>query len=341
MQRKVVSAALVSAAVLGGAAVALAQQQAIRGQVRGQVVDPAGKGIPEVTVEMDLEGKHPKKLVLTTNKKGGYVRVGIPEGNYKLTFRKEGYKPAATTLWISLGGISEVPDVMLQPLGAAAAATGQAGGTGTAPEGQVGAASAEQGVDVAKVTILFDKANLAIDAGQWDDAEALLKEALAVTPNVSAVHYNLGWVYEHKKVLTDAANEYRQARDIEPTRDANHLALARVQVAAGLQDEARQTLAAAAAQFGQDASTQLKIGMISFDAGLPDQAIAAFEKTQALDPASPEPSYFLSMLALQKGQVAEACDHLEKYIGLTGQDPQNLASAKTMLPELRKSLPKR
>lgn len=339
MQRQVVWTSLACGALLGWASLAPAQQQMLRGQVRGSVVDAAGKGIPGVTVEMDLEGKHPKKLVLTTDKKGGYVRVGIPEGNYKFTFRKDGYKPAACTVWISLGGLSEVPPETLQALDSPAAG-GPATGTGLATAGGSAATSAVPPAEAASVKTLFDKANAAIAAGQWDEAESLMKESCAVAPNFSAAHYNLGWIYEHKKDFTQAANEYRQAKDLEPTRADSHFALVRVLIAAGQQDEAGQVLQGAAAQLGQDALAQLDIGINCFNLGLAEQATAAFQKVQEVDPANPEPLYFLSMLALQKGLVADAVAKLEKYIALAGQNPQNLAAAKTMLVELKKSLPR-
>jgi Tfp pilus assembly protein PilF len=340
MHRQIIGAGLVSLALLLHAPVVRAQQQEIRGQVRGQVVDAAAKGIQGVAVEMVLEGKHPRTITLTTDKKGGYVRVGIPEGNWKLTFRKEGFKPAATTLWISLGGISEVPPVTLHPLGELAPTAAPATGAPQSAGGEAGAAAAKP-AEIAAVKDLFDKANAAIGANRWDDAESLLKEAGALAPDLFAVHYNLGWVYEHKNNLTDAANEYRRAKELDATRADTHLGLARVLVASGQQDEAKQVLDAAGAQFGQDPLVQLNIGINAFNAGLPEQAGAAFEKAQALDPANPEPLYFLSMLELQKGQLAAAIAQIEKYIGLTGQNPENLARAKAMLAELRKASPKR
>jgi Flp pilus assembly protein TadD len=327
------------AATLAWTAFVCAQQAALRGQVRGKVIDSSGKGIPGVAVEMVHEGKPPMKLTLTTDKKGGFIRVGIPDGNYAFTFKKEGYKPHGCKIWISLGGLSEVPDQTLEAidLGASAApATGLAGG----PAGS-SASAPDQAAAFVKVKDLFDKAVAAVSAGQWDDAESLLKECVTVAPSLSAVHYNLGFVYEHKKAWNDAANEYRQAVDLDPARSDSALALARALDASGQKADASKVLEDVASRFDQDAPVQFKVALQSFDSGLSDQAAAAFQKVQALDPANPEPLYFLSMLSLQKGQMAEAVALIEKYVALTGQDPQNLARAKAMLPELQKSLPKR
>jgi hypothetical protein len=52
-------------------------------------VDPAGKGIPGVQVEMTLDGAKPKKYTLTTDKKGGYIRVGVGDGTCRMTFTHE------------------------------------------------------------------------------------------------------------------------------------------------------------------------------------------------------------------------------------------------------------
>src|SRR6267143_5861829 len=80
--------------------------------------------VPEVKIEMEFKGESRLKIMKTvvTDKKGGFVRAGLPGGPYLFTFAKDGYKPYGMEVSISLGGFSEIPDVVLHPGATAAAA---------------------------------------------------------------------------------------------------------------------------------------------------------------------------------------------------------------------------
>src|SRR5260370_20698240 len=100
--------------------------------VRGKVVDEASSPVPDVKLEMEFKGESRQKIVKTvvTDKKGGFVRSGLASGPYKFTFAKDGYKPYSMEVSISLGGLSEMPDVVLHAgaTGAAAPAGATTGG---------------------------------------------------------------------------------------------------------------------------------------------------------------------------------------------------------------------
>ena len=71
-------------------------------------------------------------------------------------------------------------------------------------------------------------------------------------------------------------------------------------------------------------------------AGNAKEAEAAFRKAAALDPSNPEPLFELATIAVGQNQVAEAVGMLEKYVGMTGQSPKNLETAKGLLGALKK-----
>jgi cytochrome c-type biogenesis protein CcmH/NrfG len=74
----------------------------------------------------------------------------------------------------------------------------------------------------------------------------------------------------------------------------------------------------------------------SLNAGRSKEGAAAFKKMAELDPANPEPYYHLATLAVGENRVAEAVAQLEKYVGMSGQDPRNLDTAKRLLQALKK-----
>src|SRR5712691_3990221 len=106
--------------------------------IRGLVLDDNGKPVPDVKVEMEFKGESRQKIVktVTTDKKGGFVRAGLLSGPYKISFSKEGYRPYGIEMTVSLGGLSEIPDVVLKAVPAAGAAVPEATGdpgTGAPP----------------------------------------------------------------------------------------------------------------------------------------------------------------------------------------------------------------
>ena len=66
-----------------------------------------------------------------------------------------------------------------------------------------------------------------------------------------------------------------------------------------------------------------------------DEASAAFRKVVKLDPANVEAHFYLGSVAVGENKVGEAIAELEKYVSMSGQDPQNLATAKALLAALR------
>src|SRR5215475_2436756 len=68
---------VISSALQAGAAAA----QTTAG-IRGKVIDEQGAGIPNVKIDMEFQGESRQKITKTqqTDKKGAFVRMGIPSG---------------------------------------------------------------------------------------------------------------------------------------------------------------------------------------------------------------------------------------------------------------------
>ena len=295
--------------------------------VRGKVLDEAGQPLAAVNVEMEFKGESRQKIVKTvvTDKKGGYVRSGLASGPYKMTFSKEGYKPYSMEVAISLGGFSELPDQVLHPAAAAAPA-------GAAPVEAV----LPPEPDSAKTEAAYAKAVEATKAGRLDEAEGLYREVLAKFPDLAGAHYNLAYLHQLRKNWKAAEGEYLRVTELQPTRSDAFIALAAVRELDGREGDAVEGLLQAAPGFEQEARFQYALGVTSLNAGRPREGAAAFKKMAELDPANPEPYYHLATLAVGENRVAEAVAQLEKYVGMSGQDPRNLQTAKRLLEALKK-----
>jgi tetratricopeptide (TPR) repeat protein len=321
--------ALGLAFLLSGSHAAWAQRTT--GGVRGTVVDDQGRGIPGVQIDMEFLGESRVKITKTqtTDKRGGFIRMGVPEGKWKFTFTKEGYQTYVMEMPLSLstGGFSEAGEILMKaaaaPVAPAASDKPVEAVLPAAPEANKAGEAYGRGVEAAK-------------AGQFDAAEAAFKEVLAQFPDLAAAHYNLGYVYRQKKDWKAAEAEYQRVTELEPAKSDSFIALSAVRELDGRLPEAAEGLIAAGPAFEQDAKFQYALGMTASNAGKNAEAEAAFKKATALDPANPEPLYQLATIAVGQNKVPEAVALLEKYVGMTGQNPANLETAKGLLGVLKK-----
>jgi tetratricopeptide (TPR) repeat protein len=280
---------------------------------------------------MEFKGESRVKIVknAVTDKHGGYVRAGLPSGPFRWTFTKEGYKTYAMDISVSLGGTSDIPDVKISTAAAAPATPASAAVEAVLP------AAAES----AKVGENYSKAVEAVKAGQLDVAEGLFKEVLVKFPDLAGAHYNLGYIYQTRKDWKGAEAEFKRVTELQPTRSDAFIALAAVREMDGRGQEGLDELLKSAPAFDQDAKFQYALGVTCADAGRPVEAAEAFKKVEALDPANPESQFQLGILAVSANRVPEALSRLEKYVSLTGQDPQHLETAKRLLVALKPKKP--
>jgi len=353
------SPALLLAATAGLAFVLLATPKtahAQMSQVRGFVSDEEGNRLADVEVELQFTGEGTKGVYhVKTNKKGGFVRVGLPPGPYKLFFTKEGYQKYGIDTYLSIGGLSDMcsnnpgpnqpcEDIKLKK----AVVALSIGDSGTAPKGggapsgapnaatDAATATAEE---AAQLGAAYARAVEAIKTSQWADAETALKEVLAKIPDQPVVHFNLGHVYRQKKDYPAAEAEFRKVTELEPTKPEAFVAMAALYEIQGKGKEAVAFLQGSAGAFETNAKYQTALGATAMNQGLEKEAEAAFQKAAALDPSIVEIQYFLATLALNRNEVPNAIAHLEKYIAEAPAGTENVEVAKQLLAALKAKKP--
>jgi Flp pilus assembly protein TadD len=298
---------------------------------RGKVVDEAGKPVADVKIEMEFKGESRVKVVKSTvtDKKGGYVRAGLPGGNFRMTFTKDGYKTYGMDIYISLGGFSEVPDVVLHPGAAAAATPGK-------PAPQIEAVLPADDPESSKISKAYGPGVEALKAGRLDEAETLFKEVIAKSPDLAGAHYNLAYIYQQRKDWKSAEAEYLKVAELQPTKSDAVIALSACRELDGRGPEAVEGLLKAAPAFEQDARFLYALGLTASNTGRTKESGDAFRKLQALDPANPESYFHLGTMLVGENKVPDALVQLEKYVSMTGQDAHNLEIAKGLLLALKK-----
>ncbi len=335
-------------AAAAGASIAIswtAPASAQTSGVRGVVTDEQGQPIPEVTIEIQYQGAGPKRAYTQkTNKKGGFVRIGMPDGSYKIILSKEGYQTYGIEKYLGLGEIFELcgnlrvgndpcNDLVLKKAKVVTTIQGAPGTTGGAPKDEAAAKAAAE--EAAKLGATYQAAVEAIKAQQWDAAETALKEVLAKVPDQPVVLFNLGHVYRQKKDFAGAETEFKRAIELEPTKADSYIALASMYEEQGKSAEAVDLLAKASPGFEQDAKFQTALGATAMNAGREKEAEEAFTRVATLDLADVEVQYYLASLALNRNEVDDAIAHLEKYLAEAPPTSANVQVAQALLTTLK------
>lgn len=142
-------------------------------------------------------------------------------------------------------------------------------------------------------------------AGGLDEAELLLRRAIALDPGFARAHGLLAYVLLQRTLL--GAAEERPARLLE--------ALDRGRAGLALDD--------------QDSATLCVLGRVLAFMRRPDEAMALIERAIDLNPSFAQPYFALGVALLVAGRAEEALAHLERAIELSPRDP-HLTSFHTM-----------
>lgn len=324
---------VVSLAFVAAPQPAVAQAD-FRAQIRGVVRDEQGTPMPDVTIEFEYTGEKQgrlSKFKATTNKKGGYVRIGLVPGPYKLTYFKEGYKLQSMESYFS-GGLSEIPDIALVKIPENMKQFGSAGPSAADME-----AARERAAANEKLRKVTEEAVVAVEAQDWETAERLLREVLVKVPDQPLIYFNLGFVCQKRGNLPGAEEAYRKVTELDPTDVESLSRLGIILEAQGKGAEAVAALQQAAPRFQDNKTFQMTLGLIAMNAGRSEEAETAFKRVIEIDPTNGEIHFHLSTLALNKGQTPVAVGHLEKAIANLPETSSNLQLAKDLLAALKKT----
>lgn len=317
-------------------AAAPARAQLEMSTIRGLVKDVDGQPVPDVQVTMEFGGESRTKVVktATTDKKGAYIKAGLRNGDWTLSFARPGFRTHTIKTYISGGLVTEIPPVTIakgeNAAAAPPAAQAAAGAATPAPPPAGGGEHAKQ------VSQTYNKAIEAQKAGRNDEAEALFKSALAEMPELAEAHTNLGYIYIQKKDNAAAEAEFRKVVELRPAASAGFVSLATLLGTTRREQEALTLLTEAAPRFEQDARFQFALGATAFNLSQLEVAEPAFLKVTQLDPANAEAWFFLGSLALNKGDAPTAIERLEKYLAVAPPDGPNVPAAKALLTTLKK-----
>ena len=322
MKRLVMTAGLAAALALPPPQPVEAQQGAM---VRGTVFGGDAKPLGGVRILFEHQDGSGKSFELTTKDDGKYIRVGLPAGAYKVTFSKQGYSSGSFNLHFDFGALTEIPEVTLKEVQSQ-----------TLPAAPPAAAEGEEPAEPVTLSDAFRRALEATKQGELDEARELYEQIIAVQPDLPEAHYNLGTIHRAQQEWPAAEAAFQKVIGLEPDNADAHSALAAVYEDSGRRDEALELISSTAERFAGDAAFQFNMGVMMLNANRYDLAWEAFQRSVALDPSRVEGLYYLGTLAIGRGSIPEATEHLEKYVAGTGQNERNLDTARRLLETLSK-----
>jgi Flp pilus assembly protein TadD len=312
----------ICAVVLGlAAAPALAQT----GGMKGKVVDAENKPVDGATVTL-LQQDTNSKFNLKT-KKGEFLQIGLPPGNYVVTVEKDGLK-ATTNLKVGLE-IAETT-VTLRP-----------GGSG-APMTKEEAAKAAAKMEALKAA--FAEGAALSNAGKHDEAVAKFNQVLAEVPKCTECYINIGATYAQKKDHAQAEAAYKKALELDPNSVESYYGLAAVYndqkkftEAQAMSAEASKrsgTAGGAAGGGAPNADVLYNQGVIAWNANDFPKAQEHFAAAVAANPNHAESHFMLGRTNLNLGKLPEAAKEFEAYLKIAPTGP-NAKEAQTNFEQLK------
>jgi Flp pilus assembly protein TadD len=293
MKRLPSCAALVAAVLLAGVFLAAP----LAGQYReyyisGKVVDPQKEPIGGVEITLrDVVSS--RSYSMKTNKNGEFKFVGLPRGDYKVFFKKDGYAVKEDE-WKLLQPQAKMEKVEIPPVIMA---------TEQLVQEVERLREAEAGVKTASEKIR---------QGDYDGALAALKPVLVKNPQDPNALYLSGVACLRKGMVEEAAGDFFKVTEISPKFAAAHYQLG---VCYERQKEPEKALAAYLRALDLDPSNPdaaYNTGLILFGLGRVDEALPRFEQALALRPDDPAYLEMAGRCYINRSEFAKAVEYLEK-----------------------------
>jgi tetratricopeptide (TPR) repeat protein len=303
------------------ATLAFALPAAAQGLVQGTVTDAQGQPVDGAAVTIEQEGTN-RHFDMKTDKKGGFMQIGLASASYKITATKDKLT-ASQTVRVSQGRPASARLVLGAP-GAAAS-----------------------GAEAAAVTALrklLDEAIASSNAGKHDEAIAGFTKAIEGNPTCFACYYNIGYNYAQKKEYGPAETNYKKAIEMKADYADAYAGLASIYNAQRKFDEAAAA-SAKATEFsstlgggntaGGGADAFFNQGVILWNGGKVADAKKSFEQAIQANPNHAEAHYQLGMALVNEGNLAGAATEFETYLKLAPEGP-NAPTAKGLVAQLKK-----
>jgi tetratricopeptide (TPR) repeat protein len=294
------------------------------------------KGEPIVNAKVVLTGVTSKRTYPTnTDKKGQWVWMNLPTGQYYIVIRAEGYDPGFAQK-DATPGLNPV-DIKLTP-----GNPNQKFPFELTPEEQKKLEAEKGKADqqakmIGEIKQFFDLGRALAEKSDYPGSIEQFKKALEKAPDEPTVLANLADVYYKNNQYQEAVDTYLKAISLKPTDAALLTNLGVVYGKMGKTVESKEAFQKAASLDPAAAAQNFyNLGATLVNAGQTKDAAEAFRQAIKADPTYGEAYYQLGLsLSGDPATMAEAVQMLNQYIKI-GKDATNLDVAKQLIQALKK-----
>ena len=290
-------------AVAGYAAPAAAQG----GQLKGKVVDAQNKPIEGARILMESTDSG-RKFETKSDRKGEFVQIGLPTGNYNVTASKDTLSQTFPVR-VSLD-MKEVNFVLK-----------------AAEAGKGGAEDAKKHAErVANIQKVFAEGATLTNEGKYDEAIAKFNAVIAELPKCADCYNNLGAIYSRQQQWDKAEESYKKAIELKADNVEAYNGLATVYNAQKKFKEAQAASAEASKYLSAGAgagnvTALYNAAVIAWNANDFAKANELLAQAVKADPAHAESHFMLGRVLINLGKLGEAATEFETYLKLAPTGP--------------------
>ncbi len=307
--------------------------------VKGKVTDDKGQPIVGASIVIQAVDSKVRSYNTKTDKKGTYIYMGLPAGDYYVVARAQGFSPNYAPAKPSIQQESVI-DLVLTP----------------GPDGKLPFEMSQQELDQirkeaekaekrkavsAEVQAIFDSGLQLAQQGKDQEAIEEFKKALEKDPEQTNIMGNMAESYSKLGKDAEALEIYQKAIAIRPNDAALYTNMGVILSKMGKNAESQEAFKKAAA-LNPAASAQnfYNIGATLVNNGRTAEAADAFKQAIAADANFAEAYYQLGMcLSGKPDTMPDAIKALQKYIQI-GQKPDQVEVAKQIIAALQQSMKK-
>ncbi|MCR4396283.1 MAG: tetratricopeptide repeat protein [Candidatus Saccharicenans sp.] len=283
----------------------------VRGKVRGTVVDSQGNPVDKAAVTIVSTRLASQKYETKTGKDGRFTQVGIYPGYYQVTIKKDGFLPKTFEVHVEIDGEANLEVIKLE----------------TADEQAMKSLS---GADRA-----FIKANEYYNKQDYEKAVAGFQEAIGLSPNNWAYHFNLGLAYKKLNKLVEARAAFAKAVELNPDSFSANKEMGELLARESEFEAASGYYRKAVSLSPNDPDAHYNLGVCLVNIGQSEEAQGHFQMAVSLKPDYAEAYFQLGSIYISHNKKEEAITSLEKFIELAPQH-EKAALARQLLEYLKK-----
>lgn len=272
--------------------------------IRGVVIDQEGNPLINVKITL-LDPSRGFKFDLKSDKKGNFIKAGIPSATYRITAELEGYVPFGSQIQIQMG-MEERITIKLNKI----------------------AARLDEDQDFAEGTDLFIKQ-------QYMEAITSFEKVVEKFPGHFEGFYNLGLAHLRADHIDQSIVSFEKAIELNPDSYESFRALGESYFQKGETEKAAEILAHAVSLKPDNPMSYFNLGLAYEKMDKPEDALQAYQKAIELQPDLSAPYYHAALVLIRMQNYKNAIEYLERFLELEPDAPE-ASQVKAMIEELKK-----